>query len=719
MKRFSILSTLVLACWLGMLACGPWPRPHYYVFSAFNRTYMGNTFTERMLDYWRSYTGKTNLTQWDMMSLGNEQLENMSESQNVIVRTAYDRHDDEMLGYLHLLVGYMHACDDLAENKWSYPTPEQKRAAQESLRYINNRARTYEGSRLLAQHSLLVMRTFMMLGDNKSNLAYWQHYGDKLPASVYRDMMKGIYANALLRTGKRREACTIYADLNDMQSIKWVMRDQRNFNGILKEYNADPNSPTLTFLIQDFVNNAQETMTNSPENMQWIEATSVYSDQINQFIALADKAVHNKKCKSPALWQSAAGVLTYYLDSNNASKAMSMLESAMTMAGTQRMRDNARLCRLAIGTQKYEPTEKFDKWVTEEMKWLLATEAAENQQYGAANGTVDELGNHYTEVLSNIIYDQLVPSMLEQGYSNLAMQALMWMDGHNDNYQEGFRYEAATAFDHLTSAEALALRTHFAEPAHSNLERLLRDNNTALPDDDFFNDQIGTKLLREGQFDQAITYLERVPLDLMRQQGIARYMTRRTYNTPRWFKHQIVDYYDPRPDDDVNLPLSSNQKLDFCRDVVALKNHILLTSNTIERANDAYRLASLYYQASHLGDCWYLTRYSHSVNDSVEYKNEMDYVGETVKLLNEALNDAHGDFELTQQCLYALAFIPQGLPYGYWGAPYIESTWLENVGQYPAKTNAMTTLLQFYRQHPGQVAPYISHCDILQQFAKL
>ena len=301
MKRFSILSTLVLACWLGMLACGPWPRPHYYVFSAFNRTYMGNTFTERMLDYWRSYTGKTDLTQWDMMSLGNEQLENMSESQNVIVRTAYDRHDDEMLGYLHLLVGYMHACDDLAENKWSYPTPEQKRAAQESLRYINNRARTYEGSRLLPQHSLLVMRTFMMLGDNKSNLAYWQHYGEKLPASVYRDMMKGIYANALLRTGKRREACTIYAELNDMQSIKWVMRDQRNFNGILKEYNADPNSPTLTFLIQDFVNNAQETMTNSPENMQWIEATSVYSDQINQFIALADKAVHNKKCKSPPM----------------------------------------------------------------------------------------------------------------------------------------------------------------------------------------------------------------------------------------------------------------------------------------------------------------------------------------------------------------------------------------------------------------------------------
>ena len=55
-------------------------------------------------------------------------------------------------------------------------------------------------------------------------------------------------------------------------------------------------------------------------------------------------------------------------------------------------------------------------------------------------------------------------------------------------------------------------------------------------DENWFNDIVGTKLLREGQFTAAISYLEKVPVSYINRQGIARYMAARDYNVERWFK---------------------------------------------------------------------------------------------------------------------------------------------------------------------------------------
>ena len=56
---------------------------------------------------------------------------------------------------------------------------------------------------------------------------------------------------------------------------------------------------------------------------------------------------------------------------------------------------------------------------------------------------------------------------------------------------------------------------------------------------DYFNDRIGTKLIREGQFKAAIPYLQKVPLSYYGKQAISFYMARRDMEIPRWFKHQV------------------------------------------------------------------------------------------------------------------------------------------------------------------------------------
>ena len=41
MKRFIILSAVMAITLATAWACGPWMRPNYYMFSAFNRNQMG------------------------------------------------------------------------------------------------------------------------------------------------------------------------------------------------------------------------------------------------------------------------------------------------------------------------------------------------------------------------------------------------------------------------------------------------------------------------------------------------------------------------------------------------------------------------------------------------------------------------------------------------------------------------------------------------------
>ena len=217
MKKFLILS-IVLLSGLSALACGPSPTPNYYMFSVYNRNQMDDIFATRMTQYWTNYTdGKAD--KWDMMGLFHVDTREMKESTNCIVQTALAKNDQETLDYLQLLIKYMQACDAFDENRWNYPTAEEKAAALRDMQYINNRARSYEGARYRAQYGLLVMRTYMMMNKPTSVMQTWETMGKSLPESVYKDKMKNIYAWGLLKSGKRQEACEIYAEQGDMTSI--------------------------------------------------------------------------------------------------------------------------------------------------------------------------------------------------------------------------------------------------------------------------------------------------------------------------------------------------------------------------------------------------------------------------------------------------------------------------------------------------------------------
>lgn len=720
MRRFFTCNILLVTVVTTALACGPWVRPIYYMFSVYNRNQMGETYTKGLLNYWGQYSVGQTLTPYDIENLTWVSSDEFDTSENVLIESARSKQDTEMLDYLRLLCTYLQVSNDARGDAWSYPTKQELQQRGTRMDYIFNRARSYTGTRLLPQYELLALRALMLKGDYATIIKRWQMRGNKLPESVFKNMAQGIYANALLNTGKRQEACEIYAALGDMRSIKWVMRDKRNLNGIKEEYRANPNSPTLVFLVQDFVNNMQSTLDALREGERSIALGYTYdgfeaelskmresAQAMRDFIPFAQQVIKDKKTQVPALWMSAAGQIEAL--SGNHKEGIAMLDKAMKMKGTQRMLDNARVCRLMATVPTAQATTQYKEYLLGELQWLSAreeTEFEESFEYGNTD-------NHYSEMLQNLCYDYLYPHFTAIGESSLATALVGWCDAHETNLYDGYDVESSSdyfhAVDSLTSKQMIAY-THLLNNPSGKLEHFLVETIKPTLDDYETADKIGTKLLREGQFAEAISWLKQVVPDYYSGQRISAYMAHRTYKKQQWFELQRGVERDSE-----YARISENQKLSFAHDMVEAIKRVNNTTG-IEQARAKYDLAAMYFEASYKGNCWYLTRYFSSVyDDGPAYAEEKDFVAEAVRLLQEAADQSAGNFDVCQRCLYANAYIPFGKPY-----VTIEYDNDFNPVEHRDPTSheylSHRQLAQFYQANRSRVASYISRCDILKRF---
>ena len=343
MKRFITALAFSLAGIAGATACAPErPTHNAYVFSVYRREAMRSPFAARMNDYWKTYAGRPESADPDFYRNNGDLLR----------RAARRRGDRRMTAYMDRLDAYLQVSDALSLDAWDYPTRQELAARDSTLRSLLAAATAYKGRRLAPHYALLAMRANMLLGRDKANLLFWTSVAAKLPDGLWRDMCRNIYARALLGSGLRREACDIYAEQGDMQSISWCLRGYRNLAGIKKVYADDPSSPTLNYLVQDFVNNVQETIdssTGGTPDAAWIRlkgAQPVPSADAGAFIALADSVLDAGKTPVPALWQSAAAMVAYL--TGDMPQAISRARAAVSLDGTPRMKDNARCVRLLV-----------------------------------------------------------------------------------------------------------------------------------------------------------------------------------------------------------------------------------------------------------------------------------------------------------------------------------------------------------------------------------
>ena len=695
MKRFITIS-LLLAISTTAWCCLWIETTNYYLFSVFRREMMNERlFEDRTNQFWEQYTnGQCSSYQWH---------------EEEILEYAKNKKDNEMVNYLTYLQKYLDISSKMKET-WEYPTKEQLNQRAIDLNAMQAESSRYRGTRLAPQWMLLRMRSNMLLGKHAENISLWKKSASKQPASVYRDMMQNIYAGALLHQGKRAEACEAFAQQGDYVSIKWAFRKQRNLTGIMSIYKEDPNSKALNFLVQDFVNNYQESI-DSSNNKDWIEETLdsrvILRSEADNFINFATKVIQEGKSQSPALWKAAIGELQYLNDEPQ--KAMKTLEEAMSMPGTPRMKDNARAIRMVVSPNASTINPSYSTWLVGELKWLVEKIKEEGDNNRAEE--YNYYNNHYYEVLVRLVHDNLVPKYEQSGRGDIAALLLKTMDdmpskllglsdNTNDNFSPRYSSEYFHMLDQMPVEQLIAYKDFLGRKGTEPLETYLKSFVSRFHEE-YYDDLIGTIYLANGQFAQAIPYLKKASHSFLSTQGIYEY-TYRDFTLPRWlFKQRDNDAQGS----------ANNQKVAFCQDMLQQLGQYEQSSGETRRQL-AYGLATRYYQASYLGDCWYLTQYGQSVNDTAR-TDRPDFVAIAMKYLNESAQSNNNTLHLNS--LYGLAFIP----YEPWCD--MDYDWEHNKYNiiphiHARQYKALYDLNQYVNRQTAAIPQYVQKCDVLKKF---
>ena len=335
MKKFIIISLLTTLS-LSSFACA-WGEPENpYLFSMYVQDNF-KTRVERICnDNWKAYLGSTEEYFWF--------------NADDVIKAARQKGDALMVSYVQNLKKYID-CVGVEQSKqyeWIYPTKQELANQQRNLQAVRTYAFSKIKTKLRSQHALLYMRCNMMLGRHQENINFWQQTASQFIETVYKDMMKNIYAGALYKTGREAEAGQMFAEMDDYESLMTIYYKKRSYLAISQHYKQNPNSKVLPFLLQDFVNNAQEAEDAKSEGAfggkLFIRDINLQESwQMQQFCELV---IREGKTETPIMWKCAKAWLEYL--SGKKQEAIKDIDAAMTLEGTDRMKDNARVIGLDL-----------------------------------------------------------------------------------------------------------------------------------------------------------------------------------------------------------------------------------------------------------------------------------------------------------------------------------------------------------------------------------
>lgn len=703
------LVLFLLSYYVNSLAClVEYPTHNYYMISYVNKSYDFNIFSEEINYFWKEYTnGKyEEFPLYDRPGLED------------YIR---QKGDNEMLDYLQCLNTYLDICNDI-QYSWEYPSEEDLQNRNFMLKNIKKKSLNYSGSRLVPQYSLMLMRCNMLLGDWHENKTFWEQKGNKLPDSVFRKMMENIYAGALYRDGEIQKATAIYVSQGDQKSIKWSLNKYRNVDGIWSLYSQDPNSPLLPYLIEDFVNNVQESIDshNDEESIINRGRKLVLSIECLPFYKIAEQVINDGVTENPCMWSTAEAML-YYLTGNQ-SQAEEISKRSLKLKGNSRVLDNCRCVNILIFSNNKT---YIHNTLHKDLKWLenkISTETSDSYCYSNAYERImmkslypqfESEGNYKLALATVGLYNEMVVLKDEYNYRSPKYDSTMGVPSWNNDFDNEFMNlylynisatQCSDYYNYIKSEHEDSLESYICSHVYKN--------------EDFFNDLIGTKYISEGKFSQAIPYLEKVNLSYLCKLNYNAYMNR-DFTKERWFYRQ----FNPLDIEGINnnKQFLSNPKIDYCNTIIETKDKFNKAKQTRKKELLAYKLANLYYQASYKGDCWWLTEYSYRTNaEKPNYNNELDFIKKAKDLLEFCSKSKNKD--LRTKSLYALAFIPV-------------DQWSDYELDYDDEGNIFTTytiihpsskqyqyldlLNSYFELHKDNCPDYISKCDVLHQFRKM
>lgn len=757
MKK-ALFLVLLMAVWaVQSFACGP-EMPDYdaYVFCLCPSAYTYSSGNDqRLADEWSKLVG-SKVTVAQSRQLSQVSLRELDTLNNPVAR--YARKSKEVNDYLRLLVSYIET-SRIVDDSWDYPDPDQMLQYNAQLKSQLAKASKYQGIILRERYYLLRLRIMFRMGDYEGILKQWETR-PLTGSSVFVDMSRDLYAGALYHLGRNEDAAVQYAIHGNLFDAHVCMKDLHGASCIDRVAQHDPNSPVLPYMLEEIVNGFRESfeyaeslrlmrpffqqgtclpweqlssmdiaydcyteegcapnlyrITRLPSLNDWFQRVRPYKvqrDEQKLLEQVIDRQLDNHSVSDRCMWLSARAYLQYL--QHDYAAAWDNIQKAVALPGAPLSNQNARFLRMLISTRQSDIA-LMERTVVDGLSEFLSPSRNYDWSFKSPDGIYD----YYTEdCLYHLVARGIVARYLSEGDSAMAAMAWSLVSG---------RYNSLEYYSHITSVG----NEHFDEFCNLSIDKqkklldfiqhpdkasstLLRFLLRRLPFPPYdYLDVVGTNLIRDGRFAEAIPFLEQVPLDFLSHQPIAPYAAKRSFRDTPWERISVDEFEDHR-----NLKLTTNAKVDFCKEVVKWQNNLAFSSGE-DRLLAAYKLGELYHQASILGHCWWLAYYG--VSNFSEYnlrleKDHFGFVDHSRALLVQALSSSNQN--LRYKAYYLL--LTQGHD------DLLRYEWDDNVYEYRSYLNKESkyySVLKLFRNdlygRPGEPS-YVSLCDNLVQLYKM
>lgn len=614
--RFTLGISLALACWSPAQACLEWEDPSSY--NLFRCVESLSDIHEQRIDesvqFWSKFTGvdADELT-WNIRYLTLSDFDDPDD--NALLTTLTEKNELAALMLLRLNTELNEL--QRANDGWEY----RKVTAADYSNLLDRVDQLKVTGELGRRKTFLKMRLLYCLKDYDACMTLWDRFASKWEPCPIRDRMEGYVAGIQYKNKEYDKAVDTYFRLGDDESIQLCVNRMLNSTDVMAEYERDPNSRILGYVLEDYANYYYHAIANSFDGVDgddshiWYSVTSE-SGKMEQF---ALKVAQEGKVKDAQMWQAFAGFMQMFRGQNDV--AYETFCQAEKMKGDGIVKPLLRHYKFMAALESDHVNDQYllDELVYQGKGNYVSQEEAEliNRLYGY------ELNYRISDYICQR-EDFTVPFFFVQA---------------SYQYDRFWSMDGDLTIDHLKEIHRI-MTEGSKDPLINGLKPYLHFTLNTV------NEMLGTRLMREDRYDEAKTYLKQVEIEYLDNQSIAPYLAERHLPEHAFMRE---DYSDP----DYSSAPHRNVKLEFCQQVIDLKSQIAHAEGAT-RAQLEYVLANILFQASPAGDMWALSSYSWSSYDN--HRNQLnDQAG---ALLKDALAESR-DYELTVKCYFGMAANPQ------------------------------------------------------------
>jgi len=640
MKNFkhSIL-TISLACGLSAssLACG-WDDPsHYDLFQCVKEIpYLEEQRIQESVDFWFNYLGGPDKVGADI-AYGVKYMRDFhfadDNDSNDLICVLRQNHDTEALNFLRLNT---RLADMLDVNAWDYKKPSPK-DLQQLLDEIDH---LKTSGALTRRKTFLKMRCLYALKDYQACQRLWDSFASKWEPSPLRNRAEGYIASIQFQKGNYDKALPLYFEQGDGESIRLCVNRMLESISIEREYQKDPDALILGYILEDYANYFYHA---SLDNSWSVgdEGYKIWSKVVTErenVLALAERVVSEGKAQDLQMWQAFIGFVQMTTGDNEAAyKSFTKAEQLRGNGVVKPIIRDYKFCA-ALGMKK-QPKD-MDNYIIDEIAHYK----------NDSNGEVERgvLFSLYDDLLYNRL-DNYLRAKGDATFTFLAESAVrnnFWeLDGNGYTTQQVIDLRNVV----LNGGKGNKLYSRLLPMCDLNADRM--------------NELVGTRLMRDDKYEEAIPYLQQVSLDFIASQGITPFLMQRPMENVAPFRRFFWD-----DGSDFDPSNTRNTKLVFCQQVVSYKQQAA-ASNGEARAEAYYELAKLLFHGSASGDWWAISQYSHS-----SYRDDFNELcSQTILYLNKALEQTNSSL-LKGFCYYGLAATPdKDVEFWYTGEPKIHT----------------------------------------------